>query len=134
MPLAGAGGQADSAHRALADARTCAALFETCCRALGQHGYTTLEDLVRISGPRLDLGANAPRQPLFAALLEEARHGKGAVQIEYVSATGEHTVREIRPLSLRMQGGSPVVIAFCMLRGEERTFRLDAIRDVRRLA
>lgn len=133
-PLAGAGGSADRAHRALADARRCAALFESCCRALAQHGFTTVEDLVRISGPRLDLGANAPRQPLLAQLLEEARRAEATVQIEYVSATGERTVREIRPLSLRIQGGAPVVTAFCMLRSEERTFRLDAIRDVRRLA
>ena len=133
-PLAGAGERESLAHRALADARTCAALLEACTRALAPRGCDAVEDLVRASGPRLDLAANAPRQPMFAAMLDEARRTEAVVEIEYVSASGERTVREIRPLAFRLQGGSPVVTAFCRLRNQDRTFRLDAIRDVRRLA
>jgi DNA polymerase III subunit epsilon len=133
-PLEGVGAARGGAHSALADARACASLFELCVRALAHRGCRTVDDIVRINGPRLDLAANAPRLPVVAAMLERARQSREAVEIEYVSARGERTVRGIRPLAFAVQAGTPVVSAFCMLRGEERTFRLDSIRDVRTMA
>ena len=122
------------AHRALADAHTCMKLFGACARVLADRGLSSLEDLARLSGPALDFTAHAPRQPRYAALLEEARQAGGLAEIAYVSASGEKTVREIKPLGFGAVGGAPVVRAFCRLRMEERTFRLDCIRDARRLA
>jgi DNA polymerase-3 subunit epsilon len=129
-----AGGERSaSAHRALADARACTALFQVCLEKLSTRGPLAEEDLVGLSGPRLSLVTNAPRQPRFAAALDEARREDAVVEIEYVSASGERTVREIRPLSFGIMGGSPVISAFCKLRNQERTFRLDAIREIRRI-
>lgn len=122
------------AHRALADAYACMALFLECTRVLAVWGCCSLDDLVRLCGPALDFGPHSPRQPLYAAELEKARSGGGMAEIEYVSATGEKTVREVRPIAFATQGGAPVVRAFCRLRGEERTFRLDCIRGARALA
>jgi DNA polymerase-3 subunit epsilon len=126
-------GPGGAAHRALADAHACMALFKACARRLTARGCGSVEDLLRLSGPRLDLGAHAPRQPRFAAMLEEARQAGASVEIEYVSASGEGTVREIKPLAFGVMGGAAVVRAFCRLRNQERTFRLDAIRELRRL-
>jgi DNA polymerase III epsilon subunit family exonuclease len=128
-----ASGPGSVAHRALADAYACMALFRSCTRVLADRGCGSLADLARLSGPALDFGEHAPRQPLFAAELEIARGEGGLAQIEYVSAAGEKTVREIKPLAFGTVGGAPVVRAFCRLRGEERTFRLDCIRGARRL-
>jgi DNA polymerase III epsilon subunit family exonuclease len=122
-----------SSHRALADAHACAALFKVCLQKLSARGPLAEEDLVGLSGPRLSLVTNAPRQPRFAAVLDGALREGAAVEIQYMSSQGERTVREIRPLSFAVVGGSPVISAFCSLRNDTRTFRLDAIRGIRRL-
>ncbi len=127
-------GPAAAAHRALADAHTCMALFRACARVLEERGRAALEDLVRLSGPPLDFAAHAPRQPVFAAALDDARRAGAAAEIEYLSAAGDRTVRQIEPLGFGTVGGAAVVRAFCRLRGEERTFRLDCIRAARRLS
>jgi DNA polymerase III subunit epsilon len=126
--------QGRAAHRALADAYTCMALFRACARVLEDRGSASLDDLVRFSGAPLDFAAHAPRQPLYAAALDDARRAGAAAEIEYVSAAGERTVRQIEPLAFGTVGGAAVVRAFCRLRGEERTFRLDCIRAARRLS
>lgn len=123
-----------AAHRALADAYACMALFRACVRVLADRGRGSRVDLARLSGPALDFGEHAPRQPLVAAELERARSEGGMAEIEYVSATGEKTVRQVKPMAFGTQGGAPVLRAFCTLRGEERTFRLDSIRGARALA
>ena len=46
-------GARGGAHSALADARACASLFELCVRALADRGCRTVDDIVRIDGPRL---------------------------------------------------------------------------------
>ena len=121
------------AHRALADARACAALLEVCLEKLSARGPLAEEDLVGLSGPRLSLVTNAPRQPRFAAVLDGALREGAAVEIQYESSQGERTVRAIHPLSFAVVGGSPVISAFCSRRNDTRTFRLDAIREIRRL-
>ncbi|MCX7039461.1 MAG: exonuclease domain-containing protein [Spirochaetes bacterium] len=122
-----------SSHRALADAYACAALFKVCLQKLSSHGPLSVEDLVGLSGPRLGFLADAPRMPRFAAVLDEALRAGALVQIQYMSSQGERTVREIRPLSFAVLGGAPAISAFCSLRNETRTFRLDAIQEIRRL-
>jgi DNA polymerase III epsilon subunit family exonuclease len=122
-----------SSHRALADAHACAALFKVCLQKLSAHGPLSVEDLVGLSGPRLGFLADAPRAPRLAAVLDQALRAGAHVEIQYVSAQGERTVREIRPLSFAVLGGAPAISAFCRLRNETRTFRLDAIREIRRL-
>ncbi len=122
-----------SAHRALTDAHTCAALFGACVGKLSARGSLSVQDLVKLSGPRLGFLADAPQAPRLAALLDEALRAGALVEIQYVSSQGERTVREIRPLSFAMLGGAPAISAFCRLRNQTRTFRLDAIQGIRRL-
>lgn len=122
-----------SSHRALADAHACAALLDACVNRLSARSPLSVEDLIRLSGPRLGFLADAPRVPRLAAVLDGALRAGALVEIQYVSSQGEKTVREIRPLSFVVQGGAPAISAFCRLRNETRTFRLDAIREIRRL-
>jgi DNA polymerase III epsilon subunit family exonuclease len=122
------------AHRALADAHTCAALLRACVAKLSAHGPLTVQDLVRLSGPRLGFQADAPRVPRLAAALDLALRAGSFVEIQYLSSQGERTVREIRPVSFAMLGSAPAISAFCRLRGETRTFRLDAIQAIRSLS
>ena len=51
------------------------------------------------------------------------------VSIDYLDSEGVLTHRTIYPLERYMRRGSEYVRAFCSLRGEERTFRMDRIRS-----
>ncbi len=118
------------AHRARDDAETCRRLFLVCRAALERRGPLTVDDLVAWSGP-LDFAEHAPRYQRTAALLEAARAEGREVEIEYRSGHGETTRRTIRPLSFTRAGNGIAVVAWCSLRGANRTFILDAIVSVR---
>jgi DNA polymerase III subunit epsilon len=120
------------AHRALADAHACRLLFGACAgTVLPAEGDLTVEQLAEASGPALDFGAHAPRAPRTAAILGRALAENALVDIRYRDAKGEDSERRIRPLAFTMVGGSVAVRAFCMLRNEERIFRLDSIMEAR---
>jgi predicted DNA-binding transcriptional regulator YafY len=55
------------------------------------------------------------------------------VEIEYEDAGRERTTRRIRPQSFAIKGGAPALIAFCRLRGAQRTFLVESIREIRTL-
>ncbi len=112
-------------HRALADAQACRELFLRCRDTLGEHVLPS--ELAAASGPPLDFICHAPRQVDLAILLGGAMSQGSEVRIEYRSSGGEATVRNIRPLGFAIVGGSVCIRAFCRLRREERTFRLDSI-------
>ena len=52
------------------------------------------------------------------------------VEIEYHSVAGEQTTRQIEPFAFYSNNGNWLLIAFCRLRMEFRTFRLDNIQDM----
>ena len=77
-----------------------------------------------------------PIAPLLP-ILEEAIARRATVEIEYHPAGDRPvTVRRVDPLRLEQRGrlGTMYLIAFCHLRGEERTFRVDRIAAVGRVA
>ena len=119
------------AHRALADAHACRLLFQLCMGTFGREKETSLAELVCLSGMPLDFTAHAPQHARTAALLKRALREGASVAISYRSARGEITERTIEPLSFSTIGGCLAVNAYCTLRGSERTFRLDAILEVR---
>jgi DNA polymerase-3 subunit epsilon len=121
----------DGAHRALADAHACRLLFLLCMSRLGQGTAPGIDDLSRMSGAPLDFGQHAPRQARTAAALDQALRNGTTVEIAYRGAGGELTQRRIRPLSFGRVGGSVAVVAFCMMRNDKRTFRIDSILEVR---
>ena len=121
----------DGAHRALADAQACRLLFALCIGRLGQETTPGMEELSRMSGAPLDFGPHAPRQARTAVVLEQALRNGSTVEIAYRSAGGERTQRRIRPLSWGRVGGGVAVVAFCMMRNDKRTFRIDSILEVR---
>jgi predicted DNA-binding transcriptional regulator YafY len=84
-----------------------------------------------MGGPVIDMARRAPSSLGRVEALGRAIEGGVDVEIAYESARGEHTFRQIRPLSFAIVGGSPAVVAFCRLRGEQRTFLVDSIREIR---
>jgi DNA polymerase III epsilon subunit family exonuclease len=124
--------ETDGAHRAMADAQACRRLFHRCLSVLFPGTEPSLAELVALNGAPLDFADNSPRMPRIAALLREVMAVQGEAQITYRSSRGELTERRIRPLSFDATGGRIGVVAFCLLRNEERTFLLDSIMDARR--
>ena len=123
--------EAESAHRALADAYSCRRLFLLCREVLGREKAVGVEELACLSGAPLDFGQKAPRCARTAAVLNRALSDGASVRIAYRSSEGVITHRTIRPLSFTMVGGTVGINAFCLLRNQKRTFRLHAISDVR---
>ena len=113
-------------HRALADAHACRELFLRCRQTIGENASPLV--LASASGAPLDFICHAPRHAELAVRLAEAMRSRVDVRIEYRSAAGETTERDVRPLAFVIVSGSICLRAFCHLRREERTFRLDAIR------
>ncbi|HTP60117.1 MAG TPA: exonuclease domain-containing protein [Spirochaetia bacterium] len=120
-------------HRALSDAHACRELF-LCCRQAGwKRGLRESPSpsaLAAASGAPLDFICHKPRHAEMAVQLSAAMESGRDVRISYRSATGATTERDIRPIAFAIAGGSICVRAHCRLRGEERTFRLDAILHI----
>lgn len=96
------------------------------------------------AGPRADAdAAEIPAAPLTEAagpslpgpnriseVIEAAVAAGTALEILYADTTGAVTQRRIRPLRLEERWGRQYVVAYCELRRDERSFRLDRIVEV----
>ncbi len=119
-------------HRALADAGYVAGVFDRCLGWIGAGWNMTLGELSAHHGPFFRFGASSDAgvSPQTLELVKKAMGSGSSVRIEYRSGSGKTTVREITPISINESGGRPKVVAFCHLRGERRTFRLDCIKKI----
>lgn len=113
-------------HRALSDARACFDLFHRMAELLDPHGRATVRDLADL------LGALAPNSPLRLQqqqVLRDAHRERRTVTIDVQSTSdpmGGTLRREVDLWFLRL----PRLQGWCHLRGAERVFRLDRIRNV----
>jgi DNA polymerase III subunit epsilon len=118
--------QNPQAHRALADALTDKSVFFALMEAL------------KVTGKQLDdfIGLyNSPARPndaihLPTDLTEAINSGK-RLQITYVDKDGEKTQRWVSPIQVMGLADYIYLRAFCHLRNDERTFRLDRITEIR---
>ena len=116
-------------HRAVEDAEVCRQLFIKNDEARPQP--VTVSQLERLSGPVLNLN-------LWDNLFSEDLHGLRAafaagepVTIVYEDARKHVSERRVTPLALTVLRGSPVLEAWCHLRGEKRCFTLARIKSLR---
>jgi DNA polymerase III epsilon subunit-like protein len=120
------GYQPDTAHRALADAKSTAFVFEKLMEPVG--GWDVcLCDAIKEQGGPMGLMPVSPRESLLPLELEEALEQRCAVMMEYLDARQKRTQRVIEPLTVRRSGGELLMVAFCHMRQERRTFKLDRI-------
>ncbi len=117
--------QVDRPHRALSDAYTTKAVFERILFDLT--GSPTAGPGVAL---RLQGGPVYPDPQPEVRLppdLEEALQTRQPLLVRYVDGRGTPTSRLIEPLDVYARGEVIYLVAFCHLRGEARTFRLDRI-------
>lgn len=114
-----------TAHRALGDAETTARLLGRIFRDLGARART-VADLVEIQGGPVE--PPAPGEVVLPEVLAEALRAGHPLTVRYVSAGGIDAVRVLEPREVFAVGERTYFRAFCRLRNEERTFRLDRVR------
>ncbi len=118
-------------HRALPDAVATAAVFEQLLAPVG--GYACcLCDALEQQGGAIDLAKSA-KASMLPLELEEAIEAGKEMLLEYIDLFGNRTERVVLPMHLRKRRGNLMQVAFCRLRGEERTFKLDRIVRLSRI-
>ena len=127
------GYQPSVAHRALADAQTTAFVFEKLMEPVGGWDVCVCDAIKEQGGP-MGLMPASPRESLLPLELEEALEQRCAVMMEYLDARQNRTLRKIEPLTIRRSGGELLMVAFCHMRNDRRTFKLDRIVQLSRVA
>lgn len=123
----------DTAHRALADVLTTAAVFHIMLEPLGGGRMSLMDVLTLQGGPMKSLADAAPCEALPVEL-EEALSARTAVKMIYLDARNHRTERTIVPLRLGPAGPERSLMAFCTLRQEQRSFKLARIVELQRIA
>lgn len=115
-------------HRALSDVKVTSKILTYFLKELNHKSIVNVNDLIEAQGGPIHI----PKTPTFdflpsevAGLLKE----KKDVEIEYVSSNGDETNRRITLLNASQSQGNKYLIAYCHLREEQRTFRLDRIEN-----
>lgn len=72
--------------------------------------------------------SDADRQTIDA--LERAVEGRKVVTLEYRSEAGDTTARDVRPLGLWFWGRVWTLVAWCEMREDFRTFRIDRVASL----
>ena len=113
-------------HRALADARATAAVLRRILAILDPDGSLALDDIVTLVDA---LAPNSPLRLRQQQVISDAWRHKRTVVIDYLSTTDPvagAVRREVQVWAVR----HPRFQGYCLLRGDERVFRLDRVTQV----
>lgn len=100
-------------------------VFEKFLEDFREKGITTLEDILSLQGGSVLIPRN--EEIFLPPLLDEAIKRKKRVKITYLSVRDQASIRVIDPLEITGTGDYLYLLAFCHLRQERRTFRLDRV-------
>ena len=130
-------------HRALADATITWHVLNRFLLELRENGVTTLDDVIRMQGaltplsgwhaaPIMEWDGRQPFCPIEGVppLIEEAMRAQTALRISYRGNDGQQSVRVIEPRKVTLREQAAYLVAYCHLKHEERTFRLDRIVEL----
>lgn len=113
------------AHRALGDALTTYRVFCYFQQQLG--GQSDLSVSVPWQAAR-EASFERQRDVALPPTLRQALDTQSDLEILYQDARGNLTRRRIRPTQILSDSGTVYVVAYCHLRSEERSFRLDRMK------
>jgi DNA polymerase III epsilon subunit family exonuclease len=118
-------------HRALGDVWTTWRVFEFFAQDLqARWGIGTLGELVRLQGGPVFWPEPLPRESL-PAVLGKALDENRWLHLRYRASGGGVSERVVEPLRVGTYRGALYLVARCTLRGEQRTFRVDRIEEMR---
>jgi len=112
-------------HRAMSDVHTTKQVLEELLDNLQLRGVKTLNEILTLQATpwRRRFLTNWALPPQ----LEEALRAQRPLFLVYVSPYGKRTERVVVPKEIQEKGSHLYLVAYCKLRGEERSFRLDRI-------
>jgi hypothetical protein len=122
-------------HRAFADVRVTNEIFEYFLMDLERRGMRvdSLKDVLKLQGKPVSFERS--NEFVLPPAIEEALRSKGKLQIRYLSAYKDTTTtRIIEPVEVNVSGSYTYVIAFCHLRKEKSSFRLDRILEIKNIS
>ena len=118
-------------HRAMADVQITKDVFEYFTKDLDRRGIRVnlLKDLIRIQGGSIELCRYTDQ--ILPKVIENALINKEKLQIKYLSPFNDLAKsRVIEPLDVVVNRSNTYIVAYCHLRKEKCTFRLDRILEV----
>ena len=118
-------------HRAMVDVVTTHKIFTYFYSELNKRGLEQFDQLYdsHIWFPRSSL--HQKKTVSLPPLLEEALKSKKNIQLSYLSGAGEESRRVVIPIKIINRHDYLYLEAFCQLRNEKRTFRLDRITKMK---
>ena len=137
--------QTQGLHRALADATVTWYVLKRFLWDLEAQGVCTLGDLLRMQGsltplsgwnmapPIMEWDGTQPYCPIqgLPPLVEQAMRAHSPLRIRYAGSDGRQSERVVQPLRVTLREQATYLVAYCHLKQEERTFRLDRIVELR---
>ncbi len=119
----------DREHRAMGDVWTTLRVLQVMLADLNRQGAVTLGHLLDAQGGNVlwpePQARNLP--PLLETALNEGRR----LWLRYRSPQGRVSERWVEPLDVTGDGQAVYLAAYCLERGEQRTFRMDRILEMR---
>ena len=112
------------AHRALNDVHMTAEVLKRMARELDKQGMHTVGDLLHAQGE--PVYCPPPPKIFLPELLAEALANKQDLDILYIGNDGESN-RRITPLYATQYRGDDYLIAYCQLKKDQRTFKVERI-------
>ena len=121
---------AENEHRAMGDVYMTRKILEAFLRDLRRERVTTLEELQTAQGYHLRLHEMEPQVIPLPPAIEEAFKAGRRIRLRYLSSFGNETDRIVEPLDVSIRHDYIYLVAFCHLRQDRRTFRLDRIAEM----
>ena len=115
------------AHRAMVDVLLTRAVLQRIIDDLWARGVRTIEHLVAIQGGPVKWGALPNLE--IPPIIQDALNGHHHLYLRYRAEGGDDSERLVRPLSVVSRGGHLLLVAHCLLRDAQRSFRIDRIVD-----
>ena len=119
----------DREHRAMGDVWTTSRVFEVMLADLHRQEVVTLADLLDTQGGNVPWPE--PQSLDLPPLLQKALAEGGRLWLRYRSQRGHISERWVEPLDVSGSQQEIYLTAYCLLRGEQRLFRMDRILDMR---
>lgn len=113
-------------HRAFSDVELTRDVFNRLKRILQSKGITDCDNFIKLFSINKDLLSDVNSQRIAQA--QEAIDLGLKLKIKYLSSSGAQvSEREVLPRSIKHENGRSYLVGYCLLRKEERTFRIDGI-------
>lgn len=116
-------------HRALSDVELTKGVFSRLISKLKARGIDNFFQFYNLFGINLKLTEDINEQRLYS--IQRAIDSGVRLNIRYYSSsTGEVTERQVTPGEIRQEGKFKYLVAYCHLRKDERTFKINAILNL----